>query len=172
LKTLYLLRHAKAESTARQGDVGRPLAKRGHKAAAAMGDFLATLAPAPDLVLCSPAVRTRETLDWVLSGIKPAPRVVFDERLYLAEARVLRDVLRELPESVSAVLLVGHNPGLHELAARLVSDSSRLSDGFPTAALAMLTLPDPWQRLPWREGKLALYRTPKDINRDLDADER
>jgi phosphohistidine phosphatase len=172
LKTLYLLRHAKAESTARQGDVARPLAKRGHKAAAAMGDFLATLAPPAELVLCSPAARTRETLEWVGSGIKPAPRIVFDERLYLADARVMRDVLRELPENVGTVLLVGHNPGMHELAARLVKDSTSLADGFPTAALAMIEIPDPWQRLPWRESKLVLYRTPKDISRDLDDADR
>ncbi len=169
MKTLYLLRHAKAEATARQGDVGRPLAKRGHKAAAAMGDFLAGLAPPPALVLCSPSVRTRETLDWILSGIKPTPRIVFDDRLYLADARLLRDVLRELPESVGAVLVVGHNPGMHELAARLVKDSSELTDGFQTAALAVIEIPDPWQRLPWRESKLALYRTPRDISRDLDS---
>ena len=137
-----------------------------------MGDFLATLTPPPALVLCSPSTRTRETLEWVGSGIKPAPKIVFDDRLYLADARLMRDVLRELPESVGAVLIVGHNPGMHELAARLVKDSTTLTDGFQTAGLAMIEIPDPWQRLPWRESKLVLYRTPKDISRDLDDADR
>jgi phosphohistidine phosphatase len=168
LKTLYLLRHAKAGESP-LGDAARPLVKKGRKAAEAMGAFLGTLEPAPELVLCSTAVRTRETLELVLTGLSLPRSVLFEEELYLAEPAALLARLHEVPAATAAVLVIGHNPGLHELGARLATEPGRLAEGFPTAALAAFMLKD-WAELRWHRAKLKLYRTPKDLNREFDAD--
>ena len=127
MKTLYLLRHAKAAPESSLGDAKRPLAKRGRKAAKTMADFLAKLDPAPELVLCSTAVRTRETLDLILPALKPQPTVTYEDRLYLAAATELIERLRKVRKDTGCVLLIGHNPGLHELGARLAIDPGRLA---------------------------------------------
>jgi len=142
--------------------------KRGHKAAAAMGEYLATLKPAPALVLCSTALRTRETLDRLAPSLHGAPRILFEEALYLASARQLLERLQRLPESVHSVLLIGHNPGLHQLAMTLASESNGLAESFPTAALAVLRIAESWAELHPRRAKLIDYRTPKSLSRDPD----
>jgi phosphohistidine phosphatase len=170
LKTLYILRHAKAVAEDREGDAERPLAKRGRKAAAAMGEYLATLQPVPRLVLCSTARRTRETLDQLLPALKPAPEVIYEEGLYLTAARRLLERLQRLPENAESVLLIGHNPSLHQLASTLASDNSAFADGFPTAALAVLRLPGRWDGLRPHQARLLDYQTPKSLNRESDSD--
>ncbi len=170
LKSLYLLRHAKAAPESSLGDARRPLAKRGRKAAKAMGELLATLDPAPELVLCSSASRTRETLDLILPALHETPAVTYEDGLYLAAATELIERLRKLRKDVSSVLVIGHNPGLHELGARLATDPGRLAEGFPTAALAALQVPGAWAELQWQKAKLVLYRTPKDLSRDQDSE--
>ncbi len=170
MKTLYLLRHAKAAADSPAGDAGRTLAKRGRKAAAAMAALLGGLDPVPELVLCSPAVRTRETLDLVLPALRPSPRVAYEEELYLAEPEALLRRLRHLPNEAGSVLLVGHNPGLQELGARLAADPGRLAQEFPTGALAVLRVTKEWADLRWHGAKLALYRTPKELSPDRDSE--
>lgn len=170
MKTLYILRHAKAVAESPRGDSARPLAKRGRKAAKAMGAFLASLDQAPELVLCSTAARTRETLDLVLPALDPEPSVAFEDELYLAAAGELLERLKKLPKTIGCVLLIGHNPGLHELAARLATEPGPLVDGFPTAALAALEAKGSWAELGWRKAVLALYRTPKELKLDLDPE--
>lgn len=170
MKTLYLLRHAKAVPESSLGDARRPLAKRGRKAAKAMGDFLGKLEPGPELVLCSAASRTRETLELVLPSLDSPPTVSYEDGLYLAEASELLERLRKLPKNSQCVLLVGHNPGLHELGARLAADPGRLAEGFPTAALAALQIQGSWAELQWQKARLALYQTAKELNRDLDPE--
>jgi phosphohistidine phosphatase len=170
VKTIYLLRHAKAAAESPAGDAGRRLSKRGRKAAEAMGAFLGGLTPVPELALCSTAARTRETLDFVLPALHPAPKIVYEEELYLAEAEALLRRLRHLPKDAGSALLVGHNPGLQELGARLAADPGRLAEDFPTAALAVLRLPAEWTDLRWRRTKLALYRTPKELSPDHDRE--
>jgi phosphohistidine phosphatase len=168
LKTLYILRHAKAAPEASGGDLERPLMKRGRKAAAAIGAYLAMLKPAPGLVLCSTALRTRETLDQVAPLLRGAPEILLEEGLYLASARRLLDRLQQLPESARSVLLIGHNPGLHQLATTLAADANGLADSFPTAALAVLRVTAHWAELRSRHAKLIDYRTPKSVSRDPD----
>ncbi|HEV8016283.1 MAG TPA: histidine phosphatase family protein [Stellaceae bacterium] len=170
MKTLYILRHAKAVAEDREDDAERPLAKRGRKAAAAMGDYLAASRPAPQLVLCSTARRTRETLDQILPALSPSPEVIYEEGLYLAAARRLHERLQRLPEHAERVLLIGHNPGLHQLASSLASDSSAFADGFPTAALAVLRLSGRWDALRPHQARLLDYQTPKSLNRETDSD--
>jgi phosphohistidine phosphatase len=168
LKTLYILRHAKAEPEGRDGDSERPLMKRGRKAAAVIGEYIASLEPSPRLVLCSTSLRTRETLDAILPALEPAPQRLFEDALYLASTSRLLDRLQRLPEQAESVLLIGHNPGLHQLAALLASDAAEFADGFPTAALAMLRIPGAWSALRSRQAKLIDFTTPKSISRDPD----
>jgi phosphohistidine phosphatase len=168
LKTLYILRHAKAEAEGQDGDAERPLMKRGRKAAAAMGEYLATLKPSPRLILCSTALRTRETLDAILPSLDPAPQTLFEDALYLAGANRLLDRLRHLPEQTESVLLIGHNPGLHQLAASLASDAGALANGFPTAALAVLRIAGAWPALKPRQATLVDFKTPKALRNDPD----
>lgn len=170
MKTLYIFRHAKAAPEGREGDAERPLAKRGRKAAAAMGDYLAGLQPPPRLVLCSTARRTRETLDEILPVLEPGPHVLYEEGLYLAGAGRLLERLQRLPDSAASVLVIGHNPGLHQLVTGLAKDGEALAEGFPTAALAVLRIAGPWSALEPHQAKLIDYRTPKSLSRDLDAD--
>ncbi|HEY3918373.1 MAG TPA: histidine phosphatase family protein [Stellaceae bacterium] len=170
MKTLYILRHAKAVPEGSDGDAERPLAKRGRKAAAMMGDYLAGLRPPPRLVLCSTARRTRETLDEVLPALDPAPQALYEQGLYLTGAGKLIERLQCLPESAASVLLIGHNPGLHLLAAGLAKDSGDLAEGFPTAALAVLRIAGAWSALQPHQAKLIDYRTPKSLSRDPDSD--
>jgi phosphohistidine phosphatase len=170
VKTIYLLRHAKAATESPAGDAERHLTKRGRRAAETMAAFLGGLHPAPQLVLCSPSARTRETLDLVMPSLDPAPAIAYEKELYLGEPELLLRRLRRLPPETGSVLLVGHNPGLHELGARLAVDPGRLAGEFPTAALAVLTVADGWSDLRWSHAELALYRTPKQLNRDLERE--
>jgi len=152
MNTLYLLRHAKAATQGTGGDQERALTEAGRKDAKTMGAAMVEARIAPELVLCSGSARTRQTLELVLPALKPAPRIVYEDELYLADAKHLLARLRHVPEDTCGVLLVGHNPGLQELAV-LLSDRpggplmAQLALGFPTSALASFDLPLPWPEL-------------------------
>jgi phosphohistidine phosphatase len=164
--TLYLLRHAKsswAEPTL--ADSERPLAPRGRRDATLVAEHLRRIGCEPELVLCSPAVRTRETLELVRPALG-GPRVMLEGELYAASPDELLARIRLVPDAVASVLLVGHNPGLHELALTLAStgdELERLEAKFPTAALATLALAGSWSRLAPAEAKLAAYVVPKQL---------
>jgi phosphohistidine phosphatase len=144
MRTLLLLRHAKARTDDVGGDVARPLAPRGRRAAARMGELIVERGWEPDLVLCSTARRARETWDQAAAALRRAPRVALDERLYLASPSRILARVREVEEGVGTLLVVGHNPGFHELAYDLAaSGAARDRIGkFPTAALARFELAD------------------------------
>jgi phosphohistidine phosphatase len=167
---LYILRHAKAAPESGEGDAERPLMKRGRKAAAAMGGYLAGLQPYPTLVLCSTARRTRETLDAILPALDAEPQLLIEEALYLAGVSRLLDRLQRLPEQAQSVLLIGHNPGLHQLAASLASEAGELAESFPTAALAVLRVSGHWSALRPHQATLIDFKTPKSLSRDPDFD--
>jgi phosphohistidine phosphatase len=142
MRRVWLLRHAKSSwDDPGIPDHDRPLAPRGRKAAKRMALWADENDVRPDLVLCSTALRARATLDLVLPGLgKPA--TAFDDDLYHASAAGLLERLRALPDDAAAVLLVGHNPGLHDLACLLAPPGP---EAFPTAALADLRLAaDTW----------------------------
>jgi phosphohistidine phosphatase len=127
---------------------------------------------APDLVLCSTAARARETLDLVRPALAGDPEIGLEEELYLASAGQLLERLRAVPPATAGVLLVGHNPGLHELAALLPDVGTgplarRLADGFPTAALAVYDVPVAWSGLGRRRARLVGFVAPKDLRRGL-----
>jgi phosphohistidine phosphatase len=169
--TLLLLRHAKSSwDTMSLPDYDRPLAKRGRKAAPLIGAEIARLGLRPDLILCSGAARTRETLDLVLPALgAPPPEIVYDDAIYMATPTVLLGLLRKLPTEGSApktVLVVGHNPGLEELSELLVgggNDEAQelMAEKFPTGALAVFTFPsDTWSDIALGAGTLAHFITP------------
>jgi phosphohistidine phosphatase len=172
--TLLLLRHAKSSwDDPGLADFDRPLAKRGKKAAPEIGAALAAKGLRPDLVLCSSAVRARETLDLVLKALgPPVPEVRLDEELYMAPPALLIARLRKHaadPTAPRKVMLVGHNPGFEELARILAGsgdgdDCARLAEKFPTCAVAVIAFDtDSWSAVEPGAGRLANFLTPKHL---------
>lgn len=170
--TLLLFRHAKSDwSTEGLDDRERPLAKRGTKAAPLMARHIAKQKLKPDLVLCSDSVRTRATLALLLPelGGQP-PEVTIEERLYLADAETILDVLRtQAREGDKRIMVIGHNPGLHALALILVGDGDKkalkkLAMKFPTAALAVIEFDtDDWQDVAPAKGRLEALVIPREL---------
>lgn len=141
---LILLRHGDAERDSESGDdFDRRLSDRGREESARMGETLAELGLVPDLVLASAAMRTRET--WTaLAQAFPQARVVFEDDLYLAEPDRVRRAIGQACDGCGTLMVVGHNPGLQELALGLLVEGAaqasaidRVSHGFPTAAAAV-----------------------------------
>jgi len=145
-RTLVILRHAKADRPAGMADIDRPLTARGHADAAAAGAWLASRGYAPDLVLCSPAKRTRQTWHGVavaLAGCK-APEVHYETGLYDDGIHEALELLRAVPDEVGTVLLIGHNPTMSVLSALLDRAADRDSDGLRTSGLAVHELDGDW----------------------------
>jgi phosphohistidine phosphatase len=141
---LILLRHGDAERDSESGDdFDRRLSDRGREESARMGETLAELGLVPDLVLASGAERTRET--WTaLAAAFPAARVEFEDELYLAEPERVRRAIDQASDGCGVLMIVGHNPGLQELALGLLIEGAaqasaidRVRNGFPTAAAAV-----------------------------------
>jgi phosphohistidine phosphatase len=166
--TLSLLRHAKSSwSDARLKDIERPLNERGEAAAPRMGAFMARQGLVPDLILCSPAVRTRQTLDLVLPRLKASPEVAYDDTLYLGAPAAMLKRLRKVSAKVHHVMIIGHNPGLQALALTLAGsggeeDLEALAEKLPTAGLAVIELAAPsWAKVKPGGGRLKLLTAPK-----------
>jgi phosphohistidine phosphatase len=156
MQRLILLRHAKAESVpASGGDFERALTERGRRDAALIGRVLAEAGYLPDLVLVSPARRAAQTWDEVARAF-PDARVKDARSLYLATSEQIADLVDGAGEHVGALMIVGHNPGLHELALSLATAASAtpaadavLTQAFPTAAAAVFDV-DSGGRLAFR----------------------
>lgn len=165
---LHLLRHAKSDWDTGAADHDRPLSRRGRRAAKTLGRHLAGLVPPVDLVLCSTAQRARRTVERALRGWSPPPPVQLVAELYLASAQQLLDHLRGLQAPARCVLLCGHNPGLHELALRLVGDGdpqlvAALAEALPTGGLVTIDLPAPWGETAFETGRLVAFVTPRQL---------
>jgi phosphohistidine phosphatase len=166
MKTLHLLRHVKSSTKGQVEDHERPLSRRGREAALRIAKHLPARVGTLDLVLCSSALRTRETLDLVLADFVPQPRCLVEGELYLASQQRLMDRLRRLDARDANVLLIGHNPGLNELAIALTEsgsgDSQPLTSGkFPTGACASFHVPADWSALGDSRQELVGYFTPE-----------
>ncbi|HML13671.1 MAG TPA: histidine phosphatase family protein [Xanthobacteraceae bacterium] len=175
MRRLMLLRHAKSDRTRPDApDHARPLAPRGREAAPRLGVYMVHHGLMPDLVLCSTAARTRETWDLVEKAFANKPPVVYEERLYETGASALFDVVKETKSSVHALLLAGHNPGLHDLAQRLIASGdtdarARLTEKFPTGALAVIDFAvDDWRKLHPRSGRLDRLVVPRMLEATTD----
>ena len=168
MRTLYLLRHAKSSwSDPTLPDEERPLAPRGRQDGKRIAEHLLQLGIEPELVLCSSAQRTRETLELVRPALAATTSVVLEAELYASTADELLERLHAVPDGVASVLLIGHNPGLQDLALLLASagaELSRLEAKFPTAALATLALPTAtWKELSQADAVLAAFVVPKQL---------
>jgi phosphohistidine phosphatase len=172
MRRLMLLRHAKTENDAPSGrDEDRRLDERGRKDAAEIGGWMAAHPPFPDLVLVSTAVRSEQTWDIVsdaMSGTVPRPKVKLTAELYGADpSDLLRIIHTAAAQDPKRLLLVGHNPGLHELAYALTGSGkaaarSALADNLPTSGLAVIDFDtDDWGDVSFRHGRLELFVSPK-----------
>jgi phosphohistidine phosphatase len=166
---LLLLRHAKSSwDEPKLADRDRPLNKRGRRAAVRMREAMIGLGLVPDVVLVSPSRRTLDTLA-ALEPWDETPLVEHLETLYLATVQQLLAALRGMSETVRSAMVIGHNPGMHELAARLAGASTadettgRLTAGFPTAALAEFSVATRWEQLDAAGTRLVRFLTPKDL---------
>lgn len=172
MKTLILLRHAKSgwdDPVAR--DFDRALNPKGQRAAQAIGRHLKAQGIEFDHVVASPATRVVETLEHVGQGYGSDLAPAWDQRIYLASAAALLDLVHELPDAANRVLIAGHNPGLEELVLTLVPDGALRGDvetKFPTASLAEIHFEaDRWRDVAAGKGELARFTRPRDLDPSL-----
>ncbi|MEP6830618.1 MAG: histidine phosphatase family protein [Rhizomicrobium sp.] len=174
MKRLYILRHAKAApGDPGQDDHARALTLRGIADAEAVARHLHKNGAAPDRVLVSTSARTVQTADLVLRELQIPPRADYRDALYLAEPGKILAMIQALPPKTGAVMVIGHNPGLEELATLLAREPVRrkererrdvLEEKFPTCALAVLDFDiNRWRDIQPGEGKLVEFVRPKDL---------
>jgi phosphohistidine phosphatase len=146
-RTLVLLRHAKAEPPdGYPEDIDRPLSRRGRADAEAAGKWLVESGLVPDLVLCSAAVRTRETWQAAASVVGEVP-VTYEQSLYLSGAIDALELIQETDAAVSTLLVIGHNPTMSVLSALLDRDGGISGDGLHTSGMAVHRFGDAWSAL-------------------------
>ena len=177
---LLLLRHAKsAWDDPSLPDHQRPLNPRGERAARAMASCFAQLNLAPDIALVSSARRARQTFE-ALNLVPEAMETDVADALYLADNHTLLQRLNTVSDNYASILLIGHNPGLYELALDLVGDDPaarpeppvmRLLDGYPTASLCVFSVDRPWASLAHGGGRLVRFQRPEDFDRGAAADD-
>jgi phosphohistidine phosphatase len=172
MRRLMLLRHAKTESDAPSGrDRDRRLDNRGRTDAAEIGGWIGRHPPFPDSVLVSPAARAHQTWEIAWEAMKnkvPRPQVELLPELYGADPAQLLQLIRAASASDSQrLMLVGHNPGMHELALALAGSGDNagrkaLADNLPTSGLAVFDFAiDDWTDVAFRRGRLVLFVSPK-----------
>jgi phosphohistidine phosphatase len=166
-RQLILLRHAKSDWPD-VPDRERPLAKRGRRDAPRIGRWLHEHGYQPDVVVCSTARRARQTWDLAAPELGGSPAVRFEPRAYAASALTLLYLAQELPSRYRTALLIGHNPGLSELAASLaapaVTDNGpRPAISLPTAAVAVLEFSGDWPALSAGQARLFDHIVPADL---------
>ncbi len=176
MRTVSLYRHAKSSwDDPSLEDFDRDLSKRGRASAPRMGAYIREAGLTPDLVLSSQAVRTRETFRLTFGDADGAPEMRLEQRLYLACASTMLDMLRGLPDEVGHVMILGHNPGLHALALDLFSRGepaavNPICRKFPTCGLAVIDVESSsWHALAVGDGYLRIFITPKSLPEQADA---
>jgi phosphohistidine phosphatase len=163
VRHLYLLRHAKSSwDDAKLADRDRPLASRGKKAMKAMARHLRHEGIRPDVVLCSPAKRARQTLERVRDSLGDDAAIEVEDELYTFDADVVLRRLKKVPASVTSVMVVGHNPAMEELAA-LLAPAGEAPGAFATGALASFSVPVAWSRLRPGCAELTSFVSPKEL---------
>jgi phosphohistidine phosphatase len=174
MRRLLLLRHAKTERAGPgERDRERKLTKRGRADAPIVGSYMARHGLIPDLALVSPATRATETWTLVAKTLGKEPRVVKDQRIYNADFETLIGIIRETHDA-HALLLVGHNPGLHDLALRLIASGDaeirkRVIEKLPTSGLVVIDLAfNDWSKLHVNAGQLERFVSPRLIEAATD----
>ena len=175
MRRLLLMRHAKAErSQPGANDHERALTERGLTDARKLGAYLARHALVPDLAVVSTAARARQSWDMVAAALAAVPSVQFEHRIYDATPEAILQVIREIGRNARTLLVISHNPGLQELAAMLVAAGDvetrqRLSEEFPTSALAVIEFAfDDWSRLHLNAGRLEHFVAPRSLQTATD----
>jgi phosphohistidine phosphatase len=170
MRHLLLLRHAKAVISSADGDFGRELAPRGVRQATRFGQWLAAQPFSPNLAIASPARRTRETTNLVLAALSVPPQRIDERALYNADPAEILAIGRGAGPEARSLMLVGHNPGIADLATLLaVNDATpawrNLARNYPTCSCAILDFDiDDWSDLAPSRGKLAFFVTPKTLD--------
>jgi phosphohistidine phosphatase len=173
MKLLMLLRHAKSSwKNPLLEDRERVLTKRGRVAAQTMGHEMARLKLQPDCVLCSTARRAAETFAHVVPALGPHYAMHYEDGLYEADAQGLLERIRTVSDAVSALLIVGHNPAMEELACQLSKNLNspagrHLAEKYPTAALAVFEIDSGWAGLRPGEARLRDFLTPRALGGSL-----
>jgi phosphohistidine phosphatase len=167
MRRLLLLRHAKTERAGPgERDRDRKLAERGRTDALATGNYIVRHRLFPDLVLISPTARTQETWSLVAASFAKPPRLVTDDRIYNAGSETLAELIQE-SGAAQTLLVVGHNPGLHDLALQLVGSGdvatrAALNEKLPTSGLVVIDFAfDDWSRLHDHSGRLERFVSPR-----------
>ena len=179
MRRLMLLRHAKTENDAPSGrDLDRRLDNRGRHDAAEIGGWIGRHPPFPDSVLVSHAIRAHQTWEIAWEAMKdrvPRPQVELLPELYGADPSQLLQTIREASAAdPRRLMLVGHNPGMHELALALAGSGDaagrkRLADNLPTSGLAVFDFEiGDWADVAFRRGRLVLFVTPKLLKQTSD----
>ena len=168
-RQLLLLRHAKS-AWPDVADHDRPLAARGRRDAPIAGRWLRETGRVPDQVVCSTARRARETWQLAAAELAASPTVGFDQRVYGAAAGELLDLARETAPRVRTLLIVGHDPAMHQLALALASTRAgdaaaleRVRLKFPTGAIAVLEFTGTWRGLGPEQARLAAFVVPREL---------
>lgn len=173
-KNLTILRHAKTETgSASQEDHDRALTARGINASHIMGEYLSRKAQKFDLVICSTAVRARQTWQEMQQTFPIKVLTTFEKKMYLASGNEILNLLANVPEEVNSLLIIGHNPGLHQLALKLAKSGDEvlleiLAQKFPTCALASFVFDPPWRNVAQTKGRLLGFMTPKMLSGEGD----
>lgn len=170
MRRLLLFRHAKAErSLPGAPDRERPLVERGRNDAGIMGAYMASHALAPDCVLVSPAARAQQTWKSAAKAFKPEPAAGTVEKLYDATPHDILAAILDIPAGFRSALVIGHNPGLHDVALMLIAAGDvetreRLREKLPTSGLIIIDFAfDDWRRLHPQSGRLERFVTPKSL---------
>ena len=174
MRRLLLLRHGKAAQQSAGGDRERPLTRRGLADARRVGQFLVAQGVTPELAVASNARRARQTLERVLEAFPVHVTQLIENSIYSASVDHLLDILRQSPEKVMTMLVVGHNPGFCELADALAgagdpNEILRMRIKFPPAALAILDFPSGgWVNVAKGAARLHRFVTPADLRDEAD----
>ena len=167
MRRLFLLRHAKSDHAPAMRDHDRVLNSRGREDAPKVGAYMARHGIRPDRAVCSTAARARETWALMAQAFDKPPPVVFEPRLYEASPEPIIAVLRTTPATVHTLIIVAHNPGLHQVANELIASGDvdareRLREKLPTSALVGIDHAfDDWAKLHLQSGRLDRFITPR-----------
>lgn len=168
LKKLILLRHSKASMPGHVADHERPLAERGHRDAAEAGKWLVSHDAMPDFILCSTALRARQTCTWVCQELgEKAPTAKLEDRLYNTPETEILTVINHVPETVRALLVITHLPAVQSLALRLAADDSDeeaytdVALNYSTSGIALLQHDLQWAQLDDRDCTLTGFAAPR-----------
>lgn len=161
MKTLLVMRHAKTQPDAPNGDHARELTDRGHRDAPAIGRYIAETVGTPDAIVTSDARRAMQTAELVAEGCDFTKPLTVEPAIYGADSDALARIVRQLPDSSNCVVLVGHNPGMHQLID-LLSETALPMENFPTAGIVQLEHDsDDWQDVTPGSCRLRGFTSPK-----------